>query len=145
MLKKNFNRLLREVKAEQRGQQGAGADQRGRQRSEKPQQEAGHHGSLKDRNEERDLSHHFALSASTAPPMTTKPRRPVLKPFAAIVASIKSELGLPSATSIPDTIAMAMSSLGLAVLGTMTLKDKAAQVAHELDIPIVESEAQREE
>ena len=62
------------------------------------------------------------------------------------MASIKSELGLPSATSIPDTIAMGMSSLELAVVGTMTLKHKAAQVAHELDIPIVESnEAQREE
>ena len=145
MLKKNFNRLLRQVKAEQRGEQGAGADQRGRQCSEEPQPVAGHHGSLKDGNEAGNGSHHCALSASTAPPTTTKTRRPVLKPFATIVASIKSELGLPSATSIPDTIAMAMSSLGLAVVGTMTLKDKAAQVAHELDIPIVESEARREE
>ena len=143
MLKKNFNRLLKQVKAEQRGQQGAGADQRGRQCSERL---AGHHGSLKDGNEAGNGSHHCALSASTAPPTTTKTRRPVLKPFATIVASIKSELGLPSATSIPDTIAMGMSSLGLAVVGTMTLKDKAAQVAHKLDIPIVESdEAQREE
>ena len=145
MLKKNFDRLSREVETEQQGQQGAGADQRGRQRSEEPQPEAGHHGSLKDGNEAGKVSHRCTLSASTAPPTTTKTRRPVLKPFAAIVASIRSELGLPLATSIPDTIAMAMSSLGLAVVGTMTLKDKAAQVAHELDIPIVESEAQREE
>ena len=142
MLKKNFNRLLRQVKAEERGQQGAGADQRGRQCSERL---AGHHGSLKDGNEAGKVSHRCTLSASTAPPTTTKTRRPVLKPLAAIVASIKSELGLPSATSIPDTIAMGMSSLELAVVGTMTLKDKAAQVARKLDIPIVESEAQREE
>ena len=35
--------------------------------------------------------------------------------------------------------------LGLAVVGTMTLKEKAMQVARELVIPIVESDAQREE
>ena len=146
MLKKNFNRLLRQVKAEQRGEQGAGADQRGRQCSEEPQPVAGHHGSLKDGNEAGKVSHRCTLSASTAPPTTTKTRLPVLKPLAAIVASIKSELGLPSATSIPDTIAMGMSSLELAVVGTMTLKHKATQVARELDIPIVESDkAQREE
>ena len=104
-----------------------------------------YHGSLSDGNEEGSGSHQCALSASTAPPTTTKAHRPVLKPLATIVASIKSELGLPSATSIPDTVSMGMSLLGLAVVGTMTLKDKAAQVARELDIPIVGSEAQREE
>ena len=106
---------------------------------------AGYHGSLIDGKEEGNSSHHCALSASTALPTTTNSRRPVLKPLATIVASIKSELGLPSATSIPDTLSMGMSLLGLAVVGTMTLKEKAMQVARELVIPIVESEAQREE
>ena len=144
-LKQNFNRLVKQIKAQQRGEQGTRADQRGRPRSEKPQPVAGHNMSLSDGNEEGNGSHHCALSASSAPPNATNSHRPVLKRLAAIVASIKSELDLPSATSIPDTIAMAMSSLGLAVVGTMTLKHKAAQVAHELDIPIVESEAQIEE
>ena len=64
---------------------------------------------------------------------------------ACIHVSINPHIGLPSATSIPDTLSTGMSLLGLAVAGTMTLKDKAAQVARELDIPIAENEAQREE
>ena len=113
--------------------------------SEQPPPVAGHSMSLTGGNEEGNGSHHCAPSASTAPPTATKARRPVLKPLATIVASIKSELGLPSATSIPDTLSMGMSLLGLAAVGTMTLKEKAAQVARELNIPVVESEAQRGE
>ena len=64
--------------------------------------------------------------------------RPVLRPIGAITGSIQSELDLPRTTSISDTISMSMSLLGLAAVGTMTLKDKAAQVAHELGIPITE-------
>ena len=106
---------------------------------------AGHRGILSDANEEGNGSQHCAPSASTAPPTATNARRLVLKPLATIVASIKSELGLPSATPIPDAISMGISLLGLAVVGTMTLKERAAQVARELDIPVVESEAQRGE
>ena len=62
--------------------------------------------------------------------------RPVLKPIALIVARIKSELVLPAATSIPDTLAQSMSALGLAAVATMTLKDKAVRVAKELNIDI---------
>ena len=80
------------------------------------------------------------LSTSRAPPTstTTNARQPALKSITALVASIKSELGLPPATSIFDTISMGMSSLGLAVTDAMTLKDKAIRLAQELGIPVTE-------
>ena len=66
------------------------------------------------------------LSTSRAPPTstTTNTRQPALKPITALIAPIKSELGLPPVppvTSISDTIFMAMPSLGLPFAGTMAL------------------------
>ena len=86
------------------------------------QQETGHQG---------DQRHAETSTTANAP-------RPVLRPIGAIIGSIQSELDLPRTTSISDTISMSMSLLGLAAVGTMTLQDKAAQVAHELGIPITE-------
>ena len=80
------------------------------------------------------------LSTSRAPPTstTTNARQPALKSITALVASIKSELGLPPATSIFDTISMSRSSLELTVTDAITLKDMAIQVAQKLGIPITE-------
>ena len=144
MLKENFDRLVRQVRAQQQGEQ-TGADLTDQQRSEEPQLVTGRHGSLSACSEEGTGSPHCAVSASTMPSTTTiQACRLVPKPLAAIIAAIKSELGLPSTTSIPNTISIGMSSLELEVAGTMTLKDKAAQLASELNIPILESEAQAE-
>ena len=65
-------------------------------------------------------------------------RQPALKPIATIAALIRSELDLPSATSISETISMSMSALELVAVDTTTLKAKAIRVAQELDIPITE-------
>ena len=140
-LKANFRRLVQEVKAQRRGKQGTG-DQSGQQRVEdEPARVAGGRHSCNDGGEESNGSRlGRTTSTSRTPPTrsTMNTRQPALKPIATIAALIRSELDLPSATSISETISMSMSALELAAVGTMTLKAKAIRVAQELDIPISE-------
>ena len=137
LLLKNFGRIVNEVKAQQQREQENG-DQSGQQHAEEqPPPVAGGHHHCNDDSEESKGSR---LSMSRAPPTstTTNARQPALKSITALVASIKSELGLPPATSIFDTISMSRSSLELTVTDAITLKDMAIQVAQKLGIPITE-------
>ena len=140
-LKANFRRLVQEVKAQRRGEQETG-DQSGQQRVEdEPPPVAGGPHSCNDGIEESNGSRlGRTTSTSRTPPTssTTNTRQPALKPIATIAALIRSELDLPSATSISETISMSMSTLELVAVDTMTLKAKAIRVAQELDIPITE-------
>ena len=140
LLWKNFGRLVKEVEAQRRGGQESG-DPSGQQRPEAPLAEARGRLSRNEASEDSNGSHQDRTASSSGAPSnstTTNVRQPALKPITAIIDLIKSELDLPPTTSIPDTISMGMSSLGLAVVDTMTLKDKAVRVAHELGIPITE-------
>ena len=143
-LKSNFRRLVQEVKVhEHRGEQETG-EQSGQQRMEEaPAPVTGGRHSRTDVSEECDGSGQAcSTSSSSASPTstTTSARQPALKvkPIATIADLIRSELDLPSATSISDTIFMSMSALELVTVGTMTLKAKAIRVAQELDIPVTE-------
>ena len=143
----NFSRLVHEAKAQQQEEEGPGG-RNGQQRSEEVQPVAqGHEGadnndnSLSDDGEGEGGAQERAGSASVAsraPPTTTNAPLPDLKPLTAIIASIKSELGLHPATSILDTISQSSSLLGLALVDPMTLKDKAVRVARELNIPVTQ-------
>ena len=137
----NFSRLVHEAKAQQQEEEGPGG-RNGQQRSEEVQPVAqGHEGadnndnSLSDDGEGEGGAQEQAGSASVA---SRRASVPDLKPLPAIVALIKSELGLHPATSILDTISQSSSLLGLALVDPMTLKDKAVRVARELNIPVMQ-------
>ena len=140
-LKKHFGRIVDEVRAQQREDHENG-DQSGQQRPEPPPAAVVHSSCKGDSEGINGSRQGRSISSSTSrvsPTSTlTNARQPALKPITALIASIKSELGLPPATSIFDTISMGMSSLGLAVTDAMTLKDKAIRLAQELGIPVTE-------
>ena len=140
-LKANYRRLVQEVKAQHRGEHETG-DQSDQQRmEEEPPPVAGRPHSCNDGSEESNgsrLDRTTSTSSASPTSSTMNTRQPALKPIATIAALIRSELDLPSATSISETISMSMSALELAAVGTMTLKAKAIRVAQELDIPITE-------
>ena len=79
-----------------------------------------------------------STSASSQSPNNMDAPRPGLKPVLAILALIKSELGLPEVTSMADTIAQSTILLGLALADTMPLEEKAVRVARELNIAIAD-------
>ena len=161
LLWENFSRLVKEVEAQRRGGQEIGY-QSCQQRPEAPLADACGRLSCNEDSEESNGSHQDRTASSSDAPSnitntncshqdrttslpgapsnstTSNVCQPALKPITAIVDLIKSELDLPSTTSIPDTITTGMSSLGLAVVDTMTLKDRAVRVAKELGIPVTE-------
>ena len=145
ILKDNFIRLKDEVKAQQSVKQ-MSLD-RGQQRVEEAQPVAA--GQNQGDNNDAGLDSHDeekggtqwggeATSASSsassmlpaAPLTSTKGRRLGLKPISVILAAIKTELSLPSPTSILEAIARSISLLGLPVAGGMTLNSKAVRVAN---------------
>merc|ERR1719231_1963807 len=58
------------------------------------------------------------------------------QPIGQIVDTIKSELGMPPSTSIPEAVNAGMSSLGMQPDSRTGLKDDAVRLAQELNIPI---------
>ena len=101
-LKKHFGRIVDEVRAQQREDHENG-DQSGQQRPEEPPPAAVVHSSCKGDSEGSNSSRQGrSISSSTSrvsPTSTlTNARQPALKPITALIASIKSELGLPPAS-----------------------------------------------
>ena len=142
-LKSKFGGLVREVEAQRREQLAVGDQERGRnddgaanQSVEQRPPVAGPEGAGNGNDEDGHDGHVTTTTSSSSILPCAKITR--LKPIAAILSSVRSELGLPPSATISDSISQVITLLGLEIDHSMTIKDQVLSIARELNIAIMQ-------